>query len=121
LVGTDDSSEGEYLEMKDFSGYYIRKRIPMPNGCLVRCDDVWCWPDGLAHYVEAHGIRLPDKFVAHAAARRFRPVRSVSNPMIRWDERFWRRWCKANAPFAYEPQCHACIRQLTAGRARVAV
>jgi hypothetical protein len=28
-------------------------------------DGTWLWPDGLAHYVEAHGVRLPPRFVRH--------------------------------------------------------
>ena len=27
-------------------------------------DGLWVWPEGLAHYVEAHEIRLPDEFIA---------------------------------------------------------
>ena len=29
-------------------------------------DGVWVWPDGLAHYVEAHDVFLPMEFVDHA-------------------------------------------------------
>ena len=46
---------------------------PTLNGFEMCGDDRWCWPSGLAHYVEAHAIRLPDEFVAHAAARQFQP------------------------------------------------
>jgi hypothetical protein len=28
-------------------------------------DGTWVWPSGLAHYVEAHNVRLPDEFVEH--------------------------------------------------------
>jgi hypothetical protein len=31
-------------------------------------DGVWAWPDGLDHYVERHGVRLPEDFVAAARA-----------------------------------------------------
>jgi hypothetical protein len=124
LRRTDDPSRGEYREMKipyfvitdgvsetcinDASGYYISELGPMANGCHHCCDDVWCWPEGLCHYVEFHGICLPEEFVAHAASRQFRPVDSVPNPLIRNDDRFWRAWCDRNAPFAHEPQCRAC-------------
>jgi len=122
---TDDPSKGEYREMRfsfrvgtdraqrtvverDF-GHYIRSDRPLHNGNRFYCDDVWCWPEGLAHYVETHGIRLPDEFVAHAAARDFRASGRVANPeTIRPDDRFWREWCKTNAPFAYESHCLAC-------------
>jgi hypothetical protein len=26
-------------------------------------DGVWLWPEGLAHYVECHSVRLPDEFI----------------------------------------------------------
>jgi len=39
------------------------------NGREELTDGEWLWPDGLAHYVEEHGVRLPDEFVAHARAR----------------------------------------------------
>lgn len=28
-------------------------------------DGVYVWPEGLAHYVKAHAVRLPDDFLAH--------------------------------------------------------
>src|SRR5215469_14697581 len=31
-------------------------------------DGRWRWPAGLSHYVRAHGIVLPDEFIAHALA-----------------------------------------------------
>ena len=31
-------------------------------------DGVWVWPEGLAHYVEVHAVRLPDEFISHAEA-----------------------------------------------------
>src|SRR5262245_11011580 len=27
-------------------------------------DGMWLWPEGLAHYVVRHSVRLPDEFVA---------------------------------------------------------
>src|SRR5688572_18970941 len=29
-------------------------------------DGTWVWPEGLAHYVEVHAVRLPERFVRHA-------------------------------------------------------
>ena len=133
LLSVYGPAEGEYLEMKhshlvttdvrgrsafhpvrcvtetrvdDESGYYTRVLGPMANGHLDLCDEVWCWPNGLAHYVESHAIRLPDEFVAHAAARRFQAAPPV--PYVEVDDRFWRQWCETHAPFTYEPDCHAC-------------
>jgi hypothetical protein len=31
-------------------------------------DGIFAWPEGLPHYVEAHAVRLPDRFIAHALA-----------------------------------------------------
>jgi len=33
-------------------------------------DGIWVWPEGLAHYVEAHRIVLPDEFITHAMSGR---------------------------------------------------
>lgn len=35
-------------------------------------DGEWVWPEGLPHYVERHGVMLPEEFVASAAARGWR-------------------------------------------------
>ena len=35
------------------------------NGSAERTDGVYCWPEGLAHYVVEHSVRLPGEFVAH--------------------------------------------------------
>jgi hypothetical protein len=33
-------------------------------GCRDLNDGVWLWPEGLSHYVRAHGVALPERFVA---------------------------------------------------------
>jgi hypothetical protein len=35
-------------------------------------DGVWLWPEGLAHYVEKHNVRVPDGMVAQMDALQFR-------------------------------------------------
>ncbi|MBW2529445.1 MAG: hypothetical protein JRI23_35035, partial [Deltaproteobacteria bacterium] len=37
-----------------------------PCGTRDLTDGTWLWPDGLEHYVEAHGIVLPEALVARA-------------------------------------------------------
>ena len=37
-------------------------------GTSDRTDGRHVWPEGLAHYVECHDVRLPEPFVAHAVA-----------------------------------------------------
>lgn len=36
-------------------------------GALELSDAVYIWPEGLAHYVEAHDVRLPQRFVDHVS------------------------------------------------------
>jgi hypothetical protein len=36
------------------------------NGSKELSDRVFSWPEGLPHYLQHHGVRLPDEFVAHA-------------------------------------------------------
>ena len=72
-------------------------------------DGVWVWPEGLAHYVAFHGIRLPDEFVAYAAASGFRAPEEVRLDLVprNW-ETFWEEWSRQHAEFRYEPNCLAC-------------
>ena len=39
------------------------------NGALEFTDGVYQWPEGLAHYVIEHSVRLPHEVVAHAVER----------------------------------------------------
>lgn len=39
------------------------------NGDSELTDGVYVWPEGLAHYVTEHGVRLPRRFVDHVIAR----------------------------------------------------
>lgn len=39
------------------------------NGNLDLTDGTYIWPEGLAHYVLDHSIRLPDEFVHHVHAQ----------------------------------------------------
>ncbi|MBW2667551.1 MAG: hypothetical protein JRE13_14765 [Deltaproteobacteria bacterium] len=59
-------------------------------------DGVWIWPEGLAHYVARHEIRLPNEFVEHARANGFRiPEVELQGDAIE-DTSFWSDWCGAN-------------------------
>jgi hypothetical protein len=53
-------------------------------GSLELSDGVFIWPEGLAHYVEVHDVRLPARFVEH--------VRCWSDEieMADVDEEWWR-------------------------------
>ena len=39
------------------------------NGASEFTDGTYAWPEGLGHYVEIHGVRLPGEFVQHAKSR----------------------------------------------------
>ena len=51
-----------------------------PNGFDDFTDGVFQWPEGLAHYVGDHAVRLPDEVIQHATA----PTDSV-NPVTLLD------------------------------------
>ena len=59
-------------------------------------DGAWVWPEGLAHYVEAHAVRLPERFVRRAVARlgATPPVRPARREGL-IDERRWIAWGRA--------------------------
>ena len=38
-------------------------------GSLELSDGVYVWPEGLAHYIDAHEVRLPPRFVDHVHER----------------------------------------------------
>ena len=59
-------------------------------------DGIWCWPSGLAHYVEQHAIRLPNEFVSHAESLGWQPP-AIDDPPVNYDLAFWRTWCAENS------------------------
>jgi hypothetical protein len=68
------------------------------NGCTEKSDGVWMWPEGLAHYVRFHNVRLPDEFLTHMRSRAFSPscdkARFGNNDFCR-SLSYWRTWCSA--------------------------
>ena len=61
-----------YLELatvvRAFGGVSRCRLCGNANGALELTDGVYVWPDGLAHYVRVHSVRLPEEFVEHALA-----------------------------------------------------
>ena len=51
------------------SGYSPCRLCGKHNGRLEYTDGVYQWPEGLAHYVDDHSVRLPAEFVEHAVRR----------------------------------------------------
>lgn len=76
-----------------------------PSWCRFGCkgalghrdlgDGTWVWPEGLAHYVEAHDVRLPERFVARAVEG---VVGDVKKPeAMRYDDGPWIAWATAQS------------------------
>lgn len=41
----------------------------MNNGAVEYTDGTYVWPEGLAHYIYDHGVRLPEDLIRHAQDR----------------------------------------------------
>jgi hypothetical protein len=50
------------------AGYSSCRICGKPNGTRERTDGTFLWPDGLAHYVAEHSVRLPDELISLAEA-----------------------------------------------------
>jgi hypothetical protein len=66
-------------------------------------DGVWLWPQGLAHYLDVHGLALPDAFLAHAAqnhfafpARALARVQDIAHVQAHRSAELWERWVREN-------------------------
>lgn len=68
-------------------------------GTTEQTDGVWIWPEGLAHYVEHHFVRLPDELIEDAKKNGFR-VPALGDLRITpqdVDGRFCAEWCQRHA------------------------
>lgn len=74
----------------------------MGSRCLT--DGEWVWPEGLAHYVEAHDIRLPEEFVESMRRRGWQvpedDPRATRDAGATVDYSFWIAWGRAAIPDA---------------------
>ena len=52
-----------------FMGRSTCRFCGVANGSLEYTDGVYIWPEGLAHYLEEHELRLPEAVVDHAVTR----------------------------------------------------
>ena len=72
---SDDERDlvGIYLmsgtSLRAFMGYSSCRICGVLNGTGEFTDGEWAWPEGLAHYVLDHNVRLPEEFVRHTKAR----------------------------------------------------
>ena len=71
-------------ECRWFMGLSECRFCGQPNGSAECSDGVFIWPEGLAHYVTEHQVRLPERFVRHALAT----VRSLEDRLV--DTDWWR-------------------------------
>lgn len=53
------------LVARRYMGYSACRFCGRNNGCLEFTDGRFVWPEGLAHYVLNHDVRLPEYFVTH--------------------------------------------------------
>ncbi|MBW2526845.1 MAG: hypothetical protein JRI23_21860, partial [Deltaproteobacteria bacterium] len=77
-------------------------------------DGTWLWPDGLEHYVEAHGIVLPEALVARAEQSASVADLTV-DPQTPRTDRAWIEWCVANTeplPEADDPATEEELSEL---------
>jgi len=55
-------------------------------------DGTWVWPEGLVHYVERHGLPLPEEFLRTIEENSGKPPQfgvSADTPI---DREFWETW-----------------------------
>lgn len=67
------------------------------NGSGDATDGVWGWPDGLAHYVECHDVRLPAEFVETMRAHGWNPPQPEKPHLTHLDYAFWIDWGNRNS------------------------
>lgn len=86
-------------------------------------DGIWLWPEGLGHYVRAHGVVLPDEFVRHARAQKT-PAPRFTRPDSPVDREYWKQWCRQHRSGALrerlEHAAMASIRAAEVSRAKQA-
>ncbi len=77
------------------AGTFCRFACDIPARVLGRrdlTDGVWVWPEGLAHYVEAHSVRLPDRFARHVARAKLPEPIVIAEREGTIDETSWLAW-----------------------------
>ena len=71
-------------------GYSLCRFCGCRNGSLELTDGHFVWPEGLAHYVLEHQVRLPKPFVSHA-------LEMIDNlESAERDELWWRQVARSN-------------------------
>lgn len=72
-------------------------------GSAERTDGEWLWPEGFGHYVEQHGVRPPDEFVATARRNNWQMPAAASDfdrmSQFDCDFTFWEQWSRRRRPW----------------------
>jgi hypothetical protein len=55
------------LVARAYLGRSLCRICGQPNGSTELTDGTYLWPEGLAHYVDDHGVRLPVEFAVHVS------------------------------------------------------
>ena len=78
-------------------------------------DGTWVWPQGLAHYVDAHGVVLPEEFVTQALSGAA-PV--MPDPRQTYDFIPWTTWSSERRSLAFR---EGRLAALSAARQKIGV
>jgi hypothetical protein len=60
-------------------------------------DGAWLWPEGLAHYVERHHVKLPDEYLEHMRQGQFQVPQHLDPQLLasaQIDSDFWKQWSR---------------------------
>lgn len=70
--GDERNTVSAYLRsgtvVRHFMGLSPCRICGEPNGSIEFSDGMFIWPEGLAHYIDDHAVRLPQRVVEHALA-----------------------------------------------------
>jgi hypothetical protein len=81
---SEDEPEEAGAPLETYMGYSKCRICDRINGVGEFMDDIYLWPEGLAHYVGEHSVRLPQEVVEHI-------LREVSlDPSVDVDRGWWR-------------------------------
>lgn len=91
-----DAGDHDFFSQMGYSWCRFCGATGKEMGSRELTDGFWVWPEGLSHYVRAHGIILPEEFVADALAqprpRHLNPFRALGPVSLD----YWRDWCASH-------------------------
>lgn len=72
-------------------------------------DGEWVWPEGLSHYVRAHGVTLPDQFLHHVESGGSQSTAQALEQIPTDD--LWRDWCNINSNRRLQPALASALAE----------